>query len=120
MKDTPAHVAALQRALLMRRSGAERLRMGAAMFEAAKRLVRASLGDPEGRDHSPAMRARLFLRLYGRDFDATARDRMVAALFGDQDRSDRGAPNADQRLEGGDLGHRWSGSSTGRKSPPPR
>lgn len=80
MTDTPPHVERRYREMLMRRSGVERLRMGAAMFEAAKRLVRASLGDPEGRDNSPEMRAKLFLRIYGRDFDAASRERIVARL----------------------------------------
>jgi hypothetical protein len=73
--------------MFMRRSGADRLRMGAAMFETAKRLVRASLGDPDGRDDSPEMRAKLFLRIYGQDFDAASRGRVVAWLRA-SDRSD--------------------------------
>jgi hypothetical protein len=66
--------------MMMRRSGAERLRMGAAMFETAKRLVRASLGDADGRDDSAGMRVQLFLRVYGPDFDAASRDRIVSWL----------------------------------------
>ncbi|MCK6554116.1 hypothetical protein L6Q96_05960 [Candidatus Binatia bacterium] len=68
--------------MLMRRSGADRLRMGASMFEAAKRLVRASLGNADGRDDSPAMRVQLFLRIYGPDFDAASRARIVECLRG--------------------------------------
>jgi hypothetical protein len=83
MNDTPPHVEKLYREMLMRRSGAERLRMGAMMFEAAKRLVRAGLGDPDGRDDSPQMRAKLFLRIYGQDFDPARRDRIVRQLRGD-------------------------------------
>lgn len=81
MTDTPSHVEQLYRELLMRRPGADRLRMGAAMFEGAKRLVRASLGDPEGRDDSPGMRVRLFLRIYGPDFDEASRARIVERLL---------------------------------------
>ena len=80
MTDTPPHIEQLYREMLMRRSGVERLRMGAAMFETAKRLVRASLGDPEGRDNSPHMRAKLFLRIYGQDFDAASRERIIERL----------------------------------------
>jgi hypothetical protein len=64
----------------MRRSAAQRLRMGGDMFDAARALVRASLGDPSGTDRSPDMKVRLFLRVYGRDFDAAARERIVARL----------------------------------------
>jgi len=80
VNDTPVHVLQLQRDMLMRRSGIERLRMGASMFETARRLMRASLGDPMGTDDSAEMRVQLFLRTYGRDFDVAARDRIVTAL----------------------------------------
>jgi hypothetical protein len=50
------------------------------MFETAKRLVRASLGDPAGADHSADMRARLFLRIYGQDFDARTAAHLAAYL----------------------------------------
>jgi hypothetical protein len=97
MTDTPPHVAKLYRKMLMRRSGVERLRMGAAMFEAAKRLVRAGLGDPDGLDFSAEMRVKLFLRIYGPDFDAKGRERVVAWLR-------RGEPEGVEKIhdEGGD------------------
>lgn len=80
MTNTPDAVERLFRELMMRRSGDERLRMGCAMFEGAKRLVRAGLGDPEGRDDSAEMRARLFVRIYGPDFAPATRDRIAARL----------------------------------------
>ncbi len=80
MNDTPAHVWQRQREMLMRRTGGARLRMGSAMFAVARRLMRASLGDPLGTDRSAEMRVRLFLRTYGQDFDAATRDRLAALL----------------------------------------
>jgi hypothetical protein len=80
MSDTPAHVARLQREMLMCRSGIERMRMGASMFATARRLMRASLGDPTGTDDGVEMRVQLFLRTYAQDFDPTVRDRIVARL----------------------------------------
>jgi hypothetical protein len=60
--DTPPEVAEMVRARLMAKSGAERFRMGVEMFEAARRMVLASL-PPE---LSPSQRKRrLFERLYG-------------------------------------------------------
>jgi hypothetical protein len=64
-------MASLQRRLLMERTEAERLRMGCAMFDAARALMRAGLGDATGTDRSAALRVRLFERTYGSDFDAT-------------------------------------------------
>jgi hypothetical protein len=84
--DTPDHIAKLQRDMLMRRSPAERLAMGCAMFDVARRLMRASLGDPHGTDNSPEMKVQLFLRTYGSDFDDETRARIVAWLLGSQRR----------------------------------
>jgi hypothetical protein len=82
LNDTPASVEQRYRALLMKRSGEERLLMGFRMFETARALARASLGDPEGGDHSVEMRVALFLRTYGPDFTTEARDRIVVLLRG--------------------------------------
>lgn len=80
MDDTAAAVSRRYRELLMQRSGEERLRMGCRMFAAARALARASLGDPDGSDRSPDMRAELFLRTYASDFDAATRARIAARL----------------------------------------
>ncbi len=79
MTDTPPDVRDRYRAMLMRRSGAERLRMGCEMFDAARVLVRASLGGSHGTS-SPEFNGRLFLRTYGCDFDAETTARVVAYL----------------------------------------
>ena len=80
MSDTSAVVAARYRALLMRRPAAERPLMGCAMFDTARALMHAGLGDPTGTDRSADMRVQLFLRTYGTDFDAATRTRIVAHL----------------------------------------
>lgn len=65
MTDTPPEIAEMVRARLMALSGAGRLRMGADMFEAARRMVLASL--PAGLSQTERKR-RLFERLYGLPF----------------------------------------------------
>jgi len=65
MTDTPPEIAAMVRARLMARSGSERFRMGVEMFEAARRIVLASL--PADLSESERKR-RLFERLYGIPF----------------------------------------------------
>ena len=62
MNDTTPEVARLVRELCARKTGAERLQMGAGMFETARTLVLASLppGLPE-----QEIRRRLCERLYG-------------------------------------------------------
>jgi hypothetical protein len=62
MTDTPPEIAELVRTRLMARSGAERFRMGVESFEAARRMVLASLpGDLTAMER----KRRLFERLYG-------------------------------------------------------
>ena len=62
MTDTPPEIAEMVRARLMKLSGEERIRMGVEMFEAARRMVLASLpvGLPE-----TERKCRLFERIYG-------------------------------------------------------
>ncbi len=80
MNDTPAPIQERYRRMLLDRSGSERLEMGGRMFDTARRLARASLGDPSGDDCSPELRARLFLRLYASDFTPAAAARIAAWL----------------------------------------
>ena len=62
MTDTPPEVAEMVRARLMALSGAERFRMGVQMFDAARRMVLASL--PADLPENERKR-RLFERIYG-------------------------------------------------------
>jgi hypothetical protein len=62
MNDTPPEIAEMIRQKLMARSGAERLVMGARMFDAARAMVLASL--PTGLAPEDLKR-QLFQRLYG-------------------------------------------------------
>ncbi len=62
MTDTPPEIAEMVRARLMALSGAERFRMGVQMFDAARRMVLASL--PADLTETERKR-RLFERLYG-------------------------------------------------------
>jgi len=62
MTDTSPEIAEMVRARLMALSGAERFRMGAEMFDAARRMVLASL--PANLSETELKR-RLFERLYG-------------------------------------------------------
>ena len=63
MTDTSPEAARLVRELYARKSGAERVDMGASMFESARTLVLASL--PPGLSERE-IRRRLCLRFYGK------------------------------------------------------
>ena len=78
MNDTPEAVQNFYRTLLMRRSGSERLHMGCAMFDTVRAFALANL---HGLSHSDAeLRARLFVRTYGGDFDLGTTARIAAWL----------------------------------------
>lgn len=62
MTDTPPEIAEMVRAKLMNRPGAERFVMGSQMFDAARRMVLASL--PAGLS-DVELKRRLFERIYG-------------------------------------------------------
>jgi len=62
MTDTPPEIAKMLRDRLMELSRAERFRMGVQMFDAARRMVLASL--PANLSHIDRKRL-LFQRLYG-------------------------------------------------------
>ena len=75
MNDTPEAVQNFYRTLLMRRSGSERLQMGCAMFDTARAFARANLRVSSHSDD--ALRARLFVRTYGGDFDSDTTERIA-------------------------------------------
>lgn len=67
------------RRMLLKLEPQQRLAMAARMFSAAVAIARAGLGqDVTHQDLS--IRQRLFLRLYGNDFSAADRDRILAYL----------------------------------------
>ena len=69
MTDTPPEIAEMVRARLMALSGSERFVMGVRSFDAARRMVLASL--PAGLTEAERKR-RLFERLYGESLPTQA------------------------------------------------
>ena len=80
MIDTPPAVMEVYRRLLLARSGEERLLMGGEMFDAARTLARAGLLATGGAVDAGETRARLFMRLYGSDFDRQTAAKIAARL----------------------------------------
>jgi hypothetical protein len=83
MPDTSPEIERLFRQMVLQRSGAERMRMGASMFSTARVVAIASLRAREPSMSEPALRRALFLRFYGVDFDPEERERIAARLGGD-------------------------------------
>jgi hypothetical protein len=68
------------RAMLLARSGEERLKMGFSMNATGRALVRASILAKDPTISPAALRCALFLRLYGHDFDPKSREAILARL----------------------------------------
>ena len=80
MNDTSPEVERQYRALLLQRSGEERLKMGFSMHAMAQALVRASVLEQEPQASPATIRRALFLRFYGADFDTPTREKILRAL----------------------------------------
>jgi hypothetical protein len=68
------------RALLLARSGEERLKIGCSMSATARTLVRASILARDPHASPAAVRRALFLRFYGDEFSAEERAKIIARL----------------------------------------
>jgi hypothetical protein len=66
--------------MLMGRSGAERMVMGCAMFDDARRMVEASIRAINPDIDEVALRQALFLHFYGHEFDPEQRRRILAGI----------------------------------------
>jgi len=69
MKDTPPEMEERYRAMLLQKTGEERLKMGLSMHATAKAFVKASILEKDPNISPTALRQALFLRFYGEDFD---------------------------------------------------
>lgn len=78
--DTSPAPEARYRAMLLERSGEERLGMAGSMYASARALVIASILERDPPATPAALRQALFLRFHGHEFDAAARERILARL----------------------------------------
>ncbi len=80
MNDTAPEIEERYRAMLLRRSGVERLEMGCAMHATAKALVKAAILAQNPQESSTALRRALFLRFYSADFNTPAKEKILRSL----------------------------------------
>ncbi len=80
MKDTSDIVEKTYFAMLMARSGEDRLKMGCSMHTSAKAMVRASILTANPTATQSEIRKALFLRFYEHDFDAATRARILRGI----------------------------------------
>lgn len=82
MNDTSPEMERRYYALLMERSGEERLEMGCSMFDAAKEIVRNSILNESPGLTERELKTRIFLRFYGQDFSREQKRKIIAGLKG--------------------------------------
>ena len=80
MRDTSPEMEARFRALLLARSGEERLKMGCSMHTFAQQIVRASVLARTPETTAADLRRAMFLRFYASDFDERTRERILSVL----------------------------------------
>lgn len=85
MNDTAPEVDQTFQAMLLERSGEERLKMGCSMHGTAQALVRASVLEKDPLASPAALRQALFLRFYGHEFDADTREKILHSLEAGRD-----------------------------------
>ena len=80
MNDTSPEMESRYRAMIMERSGEERLKIGCSMFDAAKAMMQAGILDQNPHASPAKIRRALFMQLYGHEFDADSRRKILAAI----------------------------------------
>jgi hypothetical protein len=80
VKDTPLAIERKFRQMILKRSGAERLKMGCSMYAAARALAKAGLLQRYPRVHPAELKRLLFLHFYGAEFEPEQRNRIASAL----------------------------------------
>lgn len=80
MNDTPPEMSERYRGMLMQLPGEERLKIGCSMFDSAKALMRAGILEQNPQASSAEIRRALFVQLYGHEFDAESRAKVLAAI----------------------------------------
>ena len=80
MNDTSPDMESRYRAMIMERSGEERLKMGCSIFDTAKALMQAGILDQNPHASPAEIRRALFMQLYGHEFDADSREKILVAI----------------------------------------
>jgi hypothetical protein len=88
VKDTSPAIERKLRAMLMKRSGEERLKMGCSMHATARVLAVASLLQKHPGSRPTEIKRLLFLHFYGAEFEPDQRQRIAAALSKSAKRSE--------------------------------
>jgi hypothetical protein len=81
MKDTPKHVADMQRSLAMSKTPGERFCMTIDMYETSRAFVKASLKNERPKLTEAELNVEIFKRFYKNDFHKEELDKIIQHLF---------------------------------------
>ncbi|MCR4290087.1 MAG: hypothetical protein NUV86_07495 [Candidatus Scalindua sp.] len=77
MSDTPTQIQLRYKQMLMSLTPSERLRMVSKMYDSGRKLVISGIQNGRQQLNSAQLRGQLFLRMYGNDFTAADRKRII-------------------------------------------
>jgi hypothetical protein len=77
MSDTPARIEERYKEMLLSRTSSERLKMASKMYDSGRKLVISGIQNGRQQLNAPQLRRRLFLRMYGNDFTASEREKII-------------------------------------------
>lgn len=85
MDDTPPEVQQLYQKMLMSKSPSERVKMACRMFDSARKIMIAAIIRDRPDITATQLRVEFFLRMYGDDFTAAEREKIVKWISDRQD-----------------------------------
>ncbi len=77
MSDTPPRIEQRYKEMLLSRTPSERLKMASRMYDSGRKLVISGIQNGRQPLNASQLRGQLFLRMYGSDFTATERERII-------------------------------------------
>ena len=80
MNDTSAQMTVKMREMVLRKSPADRLRMGCSMYDFSKQLVTNAILRENPDLSENMLRRELFMRFYGNDFNVVRREKILNYL----------------------------------------
>jgi hypothetical protein len=80
MDDTQAKIKQRYGEMILSKSPLERLKMASRMHDSARKLAISGILKERPHLEVSRLRARLFLRMYGNDFTATERERIIKKI----------------------------------------
>ena len=80
MDETPAKIEQRYKEMLLSKPPLERLKMASRMYDSGRKLVMSGILKDRPHLDASRLRAQLFLRMYGNDFTAKERERIIKKI----------------------------------------